>query len=72
MKYVFVFLAVLACATGYVTLVTHLNDRRADRDQFAYVCAWEGGEVQGEACIKLGKVILTKQEVMKKLGDVTP
>jgi hypothetical protein len=54
---------VLAGAISFVWWVTS----NAERDtEFANVCTYEGGTIEGNVCIKDGKVFLTQKEYEEK------
>lgn len=50
-------------AWGLTSRLTKQDEDRALR----HVCQWEGGQVQGDVCVKAGVVIITKREVLRRV-----
>lgn len=65
--YVIVWLLILggmaSLAWTLNAVLTMSDERRALR----YACQWEQGQVQGDVCIKDGRVIFTKREVLRRV-----
>lgn len=53
---------VAACLATILVMMTKWDHRQQQNKEFAAVCTYEGGEVEGDVCVKDDQVILTFEE----------